>query len=65
MQAMKLASEGIYPVQGLFVPFASVRSGDPVRGLRLLHNEYAGYNWSICCWDYVQLVTTESNVLHY
>ena len=29
-------------VQGLFVPFARVGSGDPVRVLRLLHNEYAG-----------------------
>ena len=31
-------------VQGLFVPFACVGSGDPVRVLRLLHNKYAGYN---------------------
>ena len=31
-------------MQGLFVPFARVGSGDPVRVLRLFHNEYAGYN---------------------
>ena len=35
-----------YHLQGLFVPFACVGSGDPVRVLRLLHNE-----WSIYCWD--------------
>ena len=29
-------------MQGLFVPFAHVGSGDPVRVLRLFHNEYAG-----------------------
>ena len=27
------------PVQGLFVPFACVGSGDPVRVLRLFHNK--------------------------
>ena len=32
------------PLQGLFVPFARVGSGDPVRVLSLLHNIYAGYN---------------------
>ena len=52
-------------VQGLFVPFACVGSGDPVRVLRLFHNEYTGYNWSIYCWDYVQPVATESTVLLY
>ena len=31
-------------VQGLFVPFACVGSGNPVRVLHLLHNKYAGYN---------------------
>ena len=31
-------------VQGLFVPFPRVGSGDPVRVLRLLHNKYTGYN---------------------
>ena len=56
--------EVIYPfVQGLFVPFARVGSGDPVRVLRLFHNEYTGFNWSIYCWDYVQLVATDANVL--
>ena len=30
-------------VQGLFVPYARVGSGDPVRVLRLFHNEYSGY----------------------
>ena len=34
-----------YILQGLFVPFACVGSGDPVRVLRLFHNEYSGY----CC----------------
>ena len=42
-----------------------VGSGDPVRVLRLFHNKYTGYNWSIYCWDYVQLVATKSNVLLY
>ena len=32
-------------LQGLFVPFARVGSGDPVRVLRLFHNKYTGY----CC----------------
>ena len=32
-------------MQGLFVPFACVGSGDPVRVLRLFHNKYTGY----CC----------------
>ena len=36
-----------------------------LRVLRLFHNKYTGYNWSIYCWDYVQLVTTKSNVLLY
>ena len=31
-------------VQGLFVTFTRVGSGDPVRVLRLFHNKYAGYN---------------------
>ena len=52
-------------VQGLFVPFARVGSDDPVKVLRLFHNKYTGYNWSIYCWDYVQLVATESNVVLY
>ena len=30
-------------LQGLFVGCMYVGSGDPVRVLRLLHNEYAGY----------------------
>ena len=32
-------------MQGLFVPYACVGSGDPVRVLRLFHNKYSGY----CC----------------
>ena len=32
-------------LQGLFVPFARVGSGDPLRVLRLFHNKYTGY----CC----------------
>ena len=52
-------------MQGLFVPFACVGSGDPVRVLRLLHNKYTGFNWGIYCWDNVQLVATKSNVLLY
>ena len=32
-------------LQGLFVPFACVGSGDPVRVLRLFHNKYSGW----CC----------------
>ena len=30
-------------VQGLFVPYARIGSGDPVRVLRLFHNKYSGY----------------------
>ena len=30
------------PMQGLFVPFACIGSGDPVGVLCLLHNEYTG-----------------------
>ena len=30
-------------LQCLFVPFARVASGDPVRVLRLFHNKYTGY----------------------
>ena len=57
---------GVHGVmQGLFVLFARIGSGDPVRVLCLFHNKYTGYNWSIYCWDYVQLVVTESNVLLY
>ena len=37
-----------------------VGPGDPVRVLRLFHNQYTGYNWSIYCWDYVQLITAAS-----
>ena len=50
-------------MQGLFVPFTRVGSGDTVRVLRLFHNKYTGFNWSIYCWDYIQLVATDSNVL--
>ena len=52
-------------MQGLFVPFAHIGSSDPVRVLHLFHNEYTGWSWNIYCWDFVQLVTTESNVLLY
>ena len=38
-----LAGEGERHLQGLFVPFARVGSGDPVRVLRLLHNKYTEY----------------------
>ena len=38
----QVEKENPYVVQGLFVPFARVGSGDPVRVLRLFHNEYAG-----------------------
>ena len=31
-------------LQGLFVPFTRVGSGEPVRVLRLFHNKYIGYN---------------------
>ena len=52
-------------VQGLFVPFACQGSGDPVRVLRLLHNEYTGYNWSIYCWDICTTCRYRSYVLLY
>ena len=38
-------TSNIFQLQGLFVPFACVGSGDPVRVLRLFHNKYSGY----CC----------------
>ena len=43
----KLTLKGIHDLklQGLFVPYARVGSGDPVRVLRLFHNKYTGY----CC----------------
>ena len=41
-----------FTMQGLFVPFAPIGSGDPVRVLCLFHNKYTGYNWRIYCWDY-------------
>ena len=62
---VKHESFSIKDLQGLFVPFVRVGSGDPVRVLRLFHDEYTGWNWSIYCWDFVQLVTTESGVLLY
>ena len=37
--------------QGLFVSCICIGSGDPVRVLRLLHNEYSRYKWCIYCWD--------------
>ena len=37
-------SRNIRQMQGLFVPFARVGSGDTVRVLRLFHNKYTGYN---------------------
>ena len=37
------ALSNLRQLQGLFLPFARVGSGDPVRVLRLLHNEYTGY----------------------
>ena len=43
----RLAESATRPpiMQGLFVPFARVGSGDPVRVLHLFHNKYSGY----CC----------------
>ena len=38
-------------VQGLFVPFACVGSGDPVRVLRLYTTNTLDTLWSIYCWD--------------
>ena len=52
-------------VQGLFVLFARVGSGEPVRVLRLLHNKYAGYNWSIYCWDICTTCRYRDYVLRY
>ena len=42
--AFSTGMAGNASVQGLFVPFARVGSGDPVRVLRLFHNEYTKYN---------------------
>ena len=44
----RIASQTIQ-VQGSFVPFARVGSGDPVRVLRLFHNKYSGYSWIVYC----------------
>ena len=52
-------------VEGLFVPFARVGSGDLVRVLRLFHNKYTGYNWRFICrlhmrrirWSFVGLTS--------
>ena len=52
-------------LQGLFVPFARVGSGDPVRVLHLLHNKYVGYNWSIYCWDICTTCLYRNYVLRY
>ena len=38
-------------MQGLFVPFACVGSGDPVRVLRLYTTNTLDTLWSIYCWD--------------
>ena len=38
-------------LQGLFVPFARVGSGDPVRVLRLYTTNTLDTLWSIYCWD--------------
>ena len=46
------------PLQGLFVPFACVGSGDPVRVLRLLHNTLDTIE-AFIAETYVQLVATE------
>ena len=53
----------LWKLQGLFVPFACAGSSDPVRVLCLFHNKYTGFDWSIYCWDYVQLVATDASVL--
>ena len=39
------------PMQGLFVPFVCVGSGDPVRVLRLYTTNTLDTLWSIYCWD--------------
>ena len=38
-------------LQGLFVPFACVGSGDPVRVVRLYTTNTLNIPWSIYCWD--------------
>ena len=40
-----------FSVQSLFVPFACVGSGDPVRVLRLYTTNTLDILWSIYCWD--------------
>ena len=47
-------------LQGLFVPFPRVGSGDPVRVLRLLHNQYTGAVEAFIGETYALLVATES-----
>ena len=43
--------ELIVYMQGLFVPFACIGSGDPVRVLRLYTMNTLDTLWSIYCWD--------------
>ena len=50
-------------MQGLFVPFARVGSGDPVRDLRLFHNNTLHAVEAFIANDNVQLVATKANVL--
>ena len=53
------------PVQGLFVPFARLGSGDPVRVLCLIHNNTLDTVDAFIANEYVQLVATKANVLLY
>ena len=60
-----ICASTIFSLQGLFVGCIYVGSGDPVRVLRLLHNKYTGYNWSIYCWDICTTCHYRSYVLLY
>ena len=52
-------------VQGLFVPFACVGSGDPVMVLRLYTTNTLDILWNIYCWDICTTCRYRSYVLLY
>ena len=52
-------------MQGLFVPFACIGSGDPVRVLRLYTTNTLDTLWSIYCWDICTTCRYRSYVLLY
>ena len=62
---LKMCCLGFWSLQGLFVPFACVGSGDPVRVLRLYTTNTLDTLWSIYCWDICTTCRYPSYVLLY